>query len=271
MHSGREVYTHDYADEHTRLHGSRTAAQDGAFFLPLLRPGFRLLDCGCGPGSITVGLAQVVAPGEVVAIDIAPVQLETARAAADQRGVGNIEFRVADVYELPFAAGSFDAVFAHNVLEHLREPVTALKEMWRVLRPGGVVGIRDDDWTGYLLEPMSPLKKLGIELILRVVEHNGGSFRSARFHARRLREAGFVGVQDHASAYGNGTRESAAELAPVMARQVEDADFVSIVEREQWADRATLHDIAAEFRTWGESPDCYLACFKCAATGRRPD
>jgi hypothetical protein len=117
---------------------------------------------------------------------------------------------------------------------------------------------------------MSPLKKLGIELILRVVEHNGGSFRSARFHARRLREAGFVGVQDHASAYGNGTRESAAELAPVMARQVEDADFVSIVEREQWVDHATLHDIAAEFRAWGESPDCYLACFKCAATGRRP-
>ena len=80
-----------------------------------------------------------------------------------------------------------------------------------------------------------------------------------------------MSVQDYASAYGNGTHESAAKLGPVMARQVQDADFVSIVEAEHWADRATLLEIADEFRSWSTSPDAFLACFKCAATGQRPE
>lgn len=265
-----EIYTHDYGREHARLHGGRTAAADAAFFLPLLQPGMRLLDCGCGPGSITVGLARAVAPGQVTAIDIAPVQIESARARALSVGVCNITFKVASAYQLPFPDNSFDAVFAHNVLEHLGEPSTALREMRRVLRPGGVVGIRDDDWSAYLLHPFTPLRQLGIELILRVVEHNGGSFRSARFHASQLCQAGFVSVKDFAMAGGNGTSEPVAHFAPVFVRQIEDPSFVRIVEAEHWATRATLTEIAVEFRAWGKSPDAFLAYFKCAAIGFVP-
>jgi ubiquinone/menaquinone biosynthesis C-methylase UbiE len=95
---------------------TRTAAQEAAFFLPFLRPGMRVLDVGCGPGSITLGLAEVVAPGVVVGIDVDPAQVEQAQALAEARSMKNARFEVADIYRLPFPNGSFDAAFAHTVV-----------------------------------------------------------------------------------------------------------------------------------------------------------
>ena len=118
----------------------RTASQEAAFFLPSLRPGMRVLDLGCGPGSITLGLAEAVAPGEVVGVDLQPEQVEQARALDAARGVINARFEVAEVYRLPFPDGAFDAAFAHAVLMHLREPVRALAELRRVLRPAALLG-----------------------------------------------------------------------------------------------------------------------------------
>jgi ubiquinone/menaquinone biosynthesis C-methylase UbiE len=87
----------------------------------------RLLDCGCGIGAITVDLAQQLAPGEVVGIDIAPVQVERSRALAREKGVANARFEVGNVYELSFPDAAFDAAFAHRVLEHLSDPLRALR------------------------------------------------------------------------------------------------------------------------------------------------
>ena len=117
----------------------RTAAKEAAFFLPLLRAGMRVLDLGCGPGSIILGFAQAVAPGEAVGVDLQPSQVAQAQALSVAWGVTNAHFEVADVYSLPFPDGFFDAVFAHAVLMHLREPVRALEEVRRVLRPGGML------------------------------------------------------------------------------------------------------------------------------------
>ena len=69
----------------------------------------RLLDVGCGPGSITLGLAEAVAPGEVVGVDLQPAQVEQARALAAERGVANVRFEVASAYALPFPDAAFDA------------------------------------------------------------------------------------------------------------------------------------------------------------------
>jgi ubiquinone/menaquinone biosynthesis C-methylase UbiE len=118
----------------------RTAAKEGAFFLPFLRPGMRVLDLGCGPGSITLGLAQAVAPGEAIGVDLQPSQVALAQALSAARGVMNARFEVADVYRLPFPDGSFDAVFGNAVLMHLREPVQALAEVRRILRPAIYTG-----------------------------------------------------------------------------------------------------------------------------------
>src|SRR3712207_5430192 len=124
----RESYTqwgHQQADAH---HATRTATAQAAFFLPYLREGMRLLDCGCGPGTITMGLAAMLGSGEVIGVDRDETALACARTAVAEQRLTNIRFEAGDVYQLPFPDGSFDAVFSHAVLEHLSEPVAALRE-----------------------------------------------------------------------------------------------------------------------------------------------
>src|SRR5436305_15099046 len=111
-----EQYTIGYGDAADRWMRQRTAAVDAAFFLPHLWRGARVLDVGCGPGSITVGLAETVAPGEVIGVDCEPLQIERAAALAEGRALTNLHFEVASAYELPYPDASFDAVFAHFLL-----------------------------------------------------------------------------------------------------------------------------------------------------------
>lgn len=85
------------------------------FFLSHLRPGFRVLDAGCGPGMITLELARRVASGQMIGIDIEDSQFASAREQAERESI-NAEFRKASICELPFEGGLFDAVFSHAVL-----------------------------------------------------------------------------------------------------------------------------------------------------------
>ncbi len=148
--TNRERYTHGYGVSSQGM-ATRSASHQAAFYLPYLHAGISLLDCGCGPGTITLGLAEAVAPGEVVSIDIGPSEVERATAFASKQGVANVRFEIANSYQLPFHDSTFDAVFAHTLLEHLAEPDVALAEMHRVLRPGGVIGVRDSDWGEWFL------------------------------------------------------------------------------------------------------------------------
>src|SRR5438105_1651695 len=108
-----EVYTHGYSPRVEALMATRTASQQAGFFLPHLRVGMHVLDCGCGPGSTTLDFAAAIAPGQVEGIDIGPTQIEAARSHAVARRLTNVHFQVGTIYELPFAADSFDGVFAH--------------------------------------------------------------------------------------------------------------------------------------------------------------
>ncbi len=106
----------------------------------------RLLDCGCGPGSITVDLAAIVAPAEVIGVDHDPAQLELARHPAERKGAKNVRFEQGDVRQLRYEDQSFDAAFVHGVIEYLPNPVQTFGEIRRVLKDGGVLGTRHSDW-----------------------------------------------------------------------------------------------------------------------------
>ena len=101
-------------------------------------------------------MASLVSPGQVVGIDLEATQLSSAQNCSREQRV-NACFAVASVYNLPFRDGQFDAVFAHALFEHLREPVRALSDMRRVLRSSGLVGIRSPDWAGWFVNPPSAL------------------------------------------------------------------------------------------------------------------
>ena len=119
-----------------------------------------LLDVGCGPGTITVDLADRVAPGRVLGIDASPDVIAQARAAAGGRAV----FVVGDAYRLGLSDGTFDVVHAHQTLQHLTDPVAAIGELRRVLRPGGLLAVRDSDYAGFFWAPSEPRLDRWLEL-----------------------------------------------------------------------------------------------------------
>src|SRR2546429_784536 len=150
------VYTHGHHESVLRSHRWRTAENSAAYLLAHLRPGMALLDVGCGPGTITVDLAARIAPGRVTAVEVSADALELARAEAERRGRSNIEFVVSDVHALDLPDDTFDVVHAHQVLQHVADPVAALREMRRVTRPGGIVAARDGDYAGFIWFPALP-------------------------------------------------------------------------------------------------------------------
>ncbi len=243
----------------------RMASQEAAFLLPHLRAGMHVLDSGCGPGSITLGLAAAVTPGKVVGIDVQPSQVEQARALADQRSVTNVRFEVANVYDLPFPDGSFDAAFANSVLEHLREPVRALAELRRVLRPGGIAGIRDLDNGGFLIAPDTPLLQQWFSLRERVRQYNGANFYIGRHHRRLLLEAGFVRAEASASIQSAGSLEKTRHFAVFLKAQFPALARTALA--EGWIDQATVDAIVAEIDAWAERPDAFQAATRCEAIG----
>jgi ubiquinone/menaquinone biosynthesis C-methylase UbiE len=271
---GRIAYVHPTTSlEHRRLE-RRTAANAAAFFLPHLRPGMRLLDCGCGPGSITTGLAEAVAPGEVVGIDRQVAQVERARAMAAERGIANIHFEVGSVYDVPFPNNTFDAVFANTLLLHLAEPVRALQEMKRVLKSGGIVGIADDDFATKLLAPESPAVTDLVSLLLRVVEHHGGDPYRARHHRRLLLEAGFtrpIAGATLGTVGAWGTADETRTLAAWMADQARQPAFANLVIEQGWTDQASLESMIAGVLAWGEQPDALWVVTGVTAVGWRDD
>ena len=115
----------------------RSVGVHAQFFVQHLQPGMRLLDCGCGGGSITIGLASIVRQGDVEGIDLDTKRIDDARKLAESQGVRNVRFQVGDVYELPFPDETFDGVYEHAVFEHLDDPLQAAREVIRLLKPGG--------------------------------------------------------------------------------------------------------------------------------------
>jgi ubiquinone/menaquinone biosynthesis C-methylase UbiE len=266
----RLSYIHPVTSADQRRLERRTAATAAAFFLPHLHPGMRLLDCGCGPGSITIGLAKAVAPGEVVGIDFQPGQIERARELAAERGVDNVQFEVASVYELPFPPASFDAVFAHQLLLHVLDPQRALGEIRRALTPGGVVGIADDDLATLVWEPRTALMTEVLRLLVRGIEHHGGDPNRARFHRRTLLDAGFSRPIAGASLWTSmvwGTPEETRMIAAWLADQLGHSDFVALVTGQRWTDQATLDAMIAEVLEWGGRPDAFCATLGVTAVG----
>jgi len=150
-----------------------------------------ILDVGCGPGSITVDLAKLVPQGHVTGIEYTSAPLPGARALAAEKGVENVSFQEGDIHLLPFEDNSFDIIHAHQVLQHISDPVLGLKEMRRVCKPGGIVAARE---SAHLAPyPLTPGFEKGKELYDRVAKAKGGNpHPGAKIHVW-AKEAGFNG------------------------------------------------------------------------------
>jgi ubiquinone/menaquinone biosynthesis C-methylase UbiE len=253
-------------EEQRRLEG-RTAADRARPLLPHLRPGMRLLDVGCGPGSITVGLAEVVAPGEVVGLDIQPAQIERARALAAERGQGNARFETGDAYQLPFPDASFDAAFTNTLLSHLQEPLRALREMHRVLRPGGVLCAADIDTDSIIVAPPLPDVVAGLALFQRLRAYRRGATNDVRQRRAHLIAAGFDRVSGDAYLTVSGTPEATRQTARGFGTLLLAPDDVALAAEQGWANQEGIARMVAAWQAWGERPDAFYCQTTIAAVG----
>jgi ubiquinone/menaquinone biosynthesis C-methylase UbiE len=204
----------------TDLASGRTLASHGAFILPYLEPGQRVLDCGCGPGTITLGLADAVFPGRVTGIDRSSFQTDRAHQLANGREIVNASFRTADVYDLPWADGTFDLVFSHALFEHLSQPERALAELGRVLKPGGLIGLCSPDWRAFRFQPQTLELKMAIEACRRLQEDNGGNTAGGGLLEDWLKNAGF---QVLSKLQRNEVHADTQRIAAHLASQLEEA------------------------------------------------
>jgi len=257
--SNAPVYTHGHHESVLRSHRWRTAANSATYLLPHLRPGQSLLDVGCGPGTITADLAGLVAPGRVTAVEPVEAALDLARQECGRRGVENIDFAVADVHALPFADDTFDVVHAHQVLQHLHDPVQALREMRRVCRPGGVVAVRDSDYAAFTWYPDSPDLDDWLRLYRDAARANHAEPDAGRRLLAWAHAAGLTDVQGGSSTWCFADADDRAWWGGMWADRVLQSDLAAQLLREGRATHDDLQRISAAWRAWAEGEDSWIS------------
>jgi ubiquinone/menaquinone biosynthesis C-methylase UbiE len=259
-----EVYTHSHQPVVLASHASRTAEEAAAFLLNHLTPGMQVLDIGCGPGSITIGLARYVAPGVTVGIDQSDEALVAARGLAEEQRVTNVRFERANVYELPFEDGSFDVVYGHQILQHLADPVAALSEARRVLKPGGYVAVRDADYGTMTHHPHDPILDRWLEGYQQVARANGGEPDAGRRLMEWVRGAGFEHLHPSSATWLYATPEDREGWSELWAgRRLEERG-------EDTLYGADLPAIVAAFRRWAKDPNGWFAFIQGEVLARKP-
>ena len=254
MHETVEIerYTPGHTSNAVDFMAKRSLKSHGSFFIPHLKDGMKVLDCGCGPGIITCDIADRIPNGRIVGIDVDESQVALANQNAEARSIRNVEFRLASVYDLPFPSGSFDAVFSHAVLEHLRDPIKAVEEFHRLLRPGGVLGVCSPDWGGFLFAPPSNQLAAAVDAYKDLQISNGGDVYIGRKFSRLLERIGFedIAMQARYEVY-----ESLEFIGEYLALQLEDSG-------------ESIH--ASTLREWSASSSGMFAQAWVSCIGRKP-
>jgi len=262
-------YTIGHAEGALAQMRSRTAERCCAFFRQHVRAGSRILDCGCGPGSITVGLAQWAPDGQAVGIDLGAEQLDGARALARDLGVDNATFRQGDIFALPFEDGSFDVVFSQTVFYHIPNPERALAEIMRVLRPGGLVALRDVITTSIIIWPEDPLVREMFRMFSLGAQHSGGNPEVGRELGTLLHAAGFEDVFVTLSFHQPERPDERAEFCSLIAGVVEE-DLATLAIGEGWSTAERLAEGAARLRGLANIPGSICVIPYGQAIGRKP-
>ena len=262
-------YTMGYSEEFLQLLERRNAGNSAAYLLPLLEPGMTLLDLGCGPGTITMGLAEAVNPGEVHGIDMEETQIGLAQAAAEGSGHSNAIFQVGNALSLPFEDGTFDVVHAHAVIMHIPDTKTVLAEARRVLKPGGILATRDLIAESSFMEPGTDGLREAWATFTNLMRGNGGHPEIGKEMKGVMLDAGFTDIRCSASFDSYGT---AADLDFYYAFIIDWFFSDQLIERVSalgMASREKFEFWRGELDRWRGSPGSFGALAFGECVGRK--
>lgn len=250
-----DTYVHGHHDAVLRSHRWRTAENSAGYLLPYLESGMSLLDVGCGPGTITVDLAARVAPGTAIGVDRESAVIAEAVQLLRERRSHNVQFKPADVYSLDFEAQTFDVVHAHQVLQHLTDPVAALVEMRRVLHPNGILAVRDSDYGGFVWAPADPLLDRWIELYHTVCARNGTDPDAGRHLLGWVRAAGFEEIRPSSSTWTFTGAKDRLWWGGLWAERVVRSSFADQAVEYGLSTHDELDAISGAWQRWAEQED----------------
>jgi SAM-dependent methyltransferase len=259
-----DTYTHGHQEPVLRSHRWRNAANSAAYLLPHLKPGMQLLDLGCGPGTLTADLARYVAPGRVVGLD------RSAEVVAEARRLDEgVEFAVGDAYHVDFPDHSFDVLHAHQVLQHLTDPVRALREMRRLARPGGVVAVRDGDYSAFVWSPKDRRLDRWRQIYRSVCVANGAEPDAGRHLPAWVRAAGFIDLEVSSSNWTFGDRENRSWWADLWADRCLESSFAHQAVEYRLTSRDELAEIAEGWREWSRKDEAVFIALHVEVLARR--
>lgn len=224
----------------------------------------QILDVGCGPGTITMDFARLVPDGKVVGLecDSAREVIQQATRTAPAKNIHNIEFITANAHALPFEDSSFDITHAHQVLQHVEDPVLALREMARVTKPGGYVAVRSTDFRGFTWWPEFEGMSMWRELYLQVMRSNGGTPDSGRRLRVWAREAGLPIDDDKMTqtvgTWCYSTKEEVSWWSTLWAERLLESKFRESALRHGVATENDLQAAAQAWKDWGASLDAWF-------------
>ena len=253
------VYTHGHHESVLRAHRRRTAEDSAGYLLAHLRPGMSMLDVGCGPGTITVGLAARVAPGLVTAVELTDVALDLARGEARERNQANIAFATSDIHALDFPDDTFDVVHAHQVLQHVADPVQSLRELRRVCVSNGIVAVRDADYAGFIWFPKLPALERWRELYVEAAQANGGEPDAGRRLLSWAQDAGFDDITPTASTWCFATPETRDWWGGMWADRIVESALARQLVDSGMSTTAELNEISSAWLDWAAACDGWLA------------
>lgn len=259
MTAPRDTYSHGHHASVLRSHGWRTAENSAAYLLPVLEPSARVLDVGTGPGTITCDLADRVPDGSVVGIDNAAAAVHATRRLADQRGTGNLTLAVGDFYALDFPAAHFDVVHAHQVLQHLGDPVAALREMGRVCRATGRIAARDADYGAMTWFPDSGALDRWLDLYRRLARLNGGEPDAGRRLKSWARRAGLSSIEVTGSTWSFASETDLAWWSQTWSERLLHSDFAQQAIEAGLSDPGELTTLSDGWLKWAAAPDAWFA------------
>ncbi|KAG9786615.1 hypothetical protein HRR83_000185 [Exophiala dermatitidis] len=258
------TYSHGHHKSVVSDHARRTAQDSAAFLLPHIKPTDTILDVGCGPGTITADLATLVPQGKVIGVDAVASVLAQAAEYAAARGLTNITFQQIDANSLPFPDDSFDIVYCHQVLQHVKDPVGILREMRRVAKSGGtdggIVAAREADYKAFAWYPEPPELDRWAELYQKVARANGGEPNAGRYCHVWARQAGFESEEIDASwdtwRYAG---ERVRHFAMSWNGRIVQPGFKGTAVREGFATEEEIEKISLAWKAWGEQEDAFIA------------
>ncbi|KAH8690299.1 putative ubiE/COQ5 methyltransferase [Talaromyces proteolyticus] len=254
------TYTHGHHSSVIRSHNWRTALNSAGYLLPYLKPDMKILDIGCGGGTITVDLANYVPSGHVIGLERAgDIVLKQARALAQEKGITNIEFVEGDANGLAYADGSFDVVLCHQVLQHVGNPVGILKEMKRVTKSGGLVAAREADYGAWLWYPDVEGLKGWQSLYDKVARHNGGEPDAGRVLHVWAKQAGFTNIKCSSSNWCYSQKDEVKWWADAWTERSVASSFATTAIDAKLATSDDLKEVSNAWKIWGEHEDAWIS------------